>query len=150
MTNSALDNPGEQATCDFRWVEHTPDGTEVTVVCGAPLQDIGEINGICPNWSKHIGVTTAASPDLEPPQTPPERYGTPNIRELLWKFGIWDDLTHDQHVELEALITKTVLEELEGLYILVEAMATLQGPKITSTDILRELRERIKTLRGKL
>lgn len=47
------DRQGGILTCDYRWPEYTPDGTRVTVVCGEPLQNIGEFNEICPNWNKH-------------------------------------------------------------------------------------------------
>src|ERR1700761_1841033 len=55
--------------CDYKWTEYTPDGTPVTVVCGEPLQNIGEFNEICPYWNKHTEGSDLAASNSEPTQT---------------------------------------------------------------------------------
>lgn len=36
------------------------------------------------------------------------------LKDLLWKFGVWDDLTHEQHLVIQDLINRQVrLQMLE-------------------------------------
>lgn len=38
-----------------------------------------------------------------------------SLEDLLWEFGIWDDLTHEQHIKLSKTVRKLVLAEITAL-----------------------------------
>lgn len=81
------DGKGGIQTCDFRWWEETPGGTKVSVICGEPLQNIGEFNGICPYWNKHTQGSNLPTEHLDTtPTVTSKAQGNPILKDLIEEY----------------------------------------------------------------